>query len=335
MNQFLHIDGVTGKGMFPYRNARGDVDRGLLSQAFEMIPQSLLPEHVKKSLLRRAKNIAFGTLLGTKGSGITLEYKGGPLESASTEDSGLVYAYAATWDQDLGDDKMRQGASLDWVKSALPEGLISVLAGHDLQRVIGHPIEVKEDNKGIFTVAQYNLGTFWGNEMFQLVKAGDLRRQSIGWLPGKDLPGSPAMEYDDRGTRFLNRIEVHEFGPLPFAMNLGATIVGAKSMLAGDTSFVNLASQATNAVQVVLIEAEALSARRASRVHGTKDLGADHIEAIQILSHEAKAAVAALDGLLAKDEVPEGAEAEVRHDARAVLTLLDLARVRAGLKKEV
>lgn len=334
MIQYLYIDGVSGKGMFPYRNAAGEVEPSLLARAFRDIGQSLLPDHIKKSLMRRAKNIAYGAL-GHKGTGITLEYKGGPLAAATTEAEGIVYAYAATWDKDLGDDKIIKGASVEWVADALPQGLISVLAGHDLAKVIGSPIEVKEDDTGIFTKARYNLETFWGNEMFHLVKAGDLRRQSIGWLPGKDLPGSPAMTYDTEGTRFLHRIELHEFGPLPFAMNPGATIIGAKSLISSDTSFVSLASQATNAVQAVLMEAEALHARRAMRAHGTKELGADHIEAIQILSHEAKAAVAAMEALLTKSEDSGEPAEEARHDARAVLTMIDLARTRAGIKREV
>lgn len=235
-------------------------------------------------------------------------------------------AYAAAFEnQDDGDDILHKGAAAASIADRMrdPERpQIRALYGHMLDKVIGRPVEVGEDDYGILTKTQYNLNTFWGNETFQLVKARDIDVQSMGWLPGDDAPGQKAITYDDKGRRHLNKIDFYEYGPLPFAMNSAARILAAKGAVDPQGPFVNLVDQASSAMNAVLLEAEEIAIRKGK-------LTKAHQEALESHVEDARAAIAGIELLLKGEDAEARAEANVVDDLSSALKLqMELARAR-------
>jgi len=255
-----------------------------------------------------------------------LEYKTLGQEFHTSSD-GVVEAYATAFGlADLGDDIIHRGATERSIKSRFTDTdhpSIRVLYGHQRDKVLGHPIEIYEDDYGTMTKSQYNMETFWGNEVFQLIAGKDLTAQSIGYLPGKDVIGQKAVSIDDDGIRHLHDIELFEYGPLPFPMQGAAYIVGVKSEIDHDTSFNAIVEQAANAVQDVLIEAEELAQRRES---DGRSLNNAHLESLVQLRDVAEAAVETIGKMMPAQE--ESSQEPVVDLSAALKLQLDLARAR-------
>lgn len=307
---YLYVGG-DGATRFPYRNEKGEVDTGLLRTAMADIRSDImLPKHVRGRLMRRATRIFQSLMQGKSGGAIGyLEYKtvaSGP-EVEVVANDGIVEAYVGAFGNvDGGDDILYKGAAADTIAEKFTNAeraQIIPLYGHDEGRVVGKALEIREDGKGIYTKTKYNLNTFWGNEAYQLVAAGDIWGHSMGYLPGEDTKETKAVSYDDQGLRHLHRIELFEYGPLPFPMNNLAHAIGVKSGLNHQGSFSALVAQAANAVEDVLVEAEALASRRIGR-----QIKAEHIDAMLELKETARAAI---------ERVEQFAQAESDSAARA------------------
>lgn len=318
----------------------------MLAKSLAALRENLtLPDHLKARLMRRARRIAVRQIQG-KGMG-PLEYKSAPADTVEVDEKlGRVVAYyAAFGNKDLGDDIVHPGATLRSVErrfSKVERPQVRVLYGHAMDKVVGHPVRMEEDKHGALAETQYNLGTFWGNEVFHLVKEGDISGNSFGYLPGEGTQDQPGFEYDDEGTRHLYEVDVHEYGPLAIPMNNEAFTVGVKGAFDHNGPFINLVEQAMNLVTDVVIEAEALAMRRAERKTGVKTLGDDHIEALQELVDAATAASADLAALIAARAVEAKTEGQPPPDtttdatARALQLQMELARARlrhAGIKE--
>jgi len=351
---FLHVGG-DGERKFPYMDSEGKVDalslRGMLPKIrFD----EMLHKSVRARLLRRANRIIIRNLYGKSASIGALEYKamvGG--EMHANEAKGQVDMYVAAFDnQDGGDDILYKGATVDSVQERFLDrkhNLIRVLYGHNPERVLGHPLEMSEDNHGLLTKSQYNMETFWGNEVFHLVKAGDLNTASFGYLPADHTPEKKSWEYDDNGRRHLHRVDVYEFGPLPFSMNTEAHAVGVKSGLDHATSFTHLADQAINSVTDFVVEAMALDTRRFGKKTayapsdrgGRKQLSAAHVESLEEMVDVAENAVRDLKGLIelnpiGEEEIPAsaGQPEEQSPETVADSLKLQLELARASLKND-
>lgn len=338
---FLYVGGDAER-RFPYRDALGDVDEGLLAKAMQDIKTTIdMAPHLLSRLGRRAKRIAIHKITG-KGSASELEYKSAEGVEFATEPSGIVVAYASAFEsKDQGDDVIHVGAWLDSIDRKFKNARrneVRVLLGHNKEIILGHPVDLGEDGHGLLTKSQYNLNTFWGSEAFHLVEAGDLNVQSVGYLPGADTPQTKSFTYDDYGTRHLHRLELFEYGPLPFAMHSDAFVVGVKSGLRHDTSFVNLVEQATNVVEDVLLEAEALAAKRELRRRPEdRELKTEQYDSLAELAEAGRSLVGQLDLLLKEREIGE-APAVDPAAAKGLKLALDLARARlqhAGIKETI
>lgn len=327
--------GGDGVQKFPYRDARGGVDRTLLLKArgdIETDPE--LQPHVRKRLLRRASNIAGFLLFGRKEGGALLEYKSASVAATqyATEPSGIVTAYAAAFDNaDEGDDVLHKGATIASVADRMRDPArpqIRVLFSHFHDKIVGHPLEVREDDHGVLTKSQYNMNTFWGNEAFHLVKAGDVDAQSIGYLPGADTPQQKAVLFDDQGRRHLWAVDLYEFGPLAFAMNASARILSAKAGLDPQGPFVQLVEQASMATCAVLLEAEAVAQRK-------DRLSKDNIEALEGHVEDARSSIAALETLI-KGYAEPGGQAPGEDLTSSLKLQMEMARARlrqSGVKE--
>lgn len=337
VSNFLYV-APDGTQKYPYRNARGEPDRTLLVKARGQIEYDIdIPEHVRKRILRRIGRIAAYLMTGRKAADGFLEYKAaGGSAGVETKPSGIVTAYAAAFgNEDDGDDILHPGASLLSIKDRFDpdpkKNLLRVLFGHSKDRVLGHPIHVGEDGEGVLTETQYNMKTFWGNEAFHLIEAGDLTTHSMGYLPGDGTPEQKGVTYDDQGRRHLHQIHLFEYGPLPFAMNDAARVVAVKAGLEPASPFVDLLEQANAATLTVLLETEALAARRDAG--GKAILGKAHIEALEGYVEDAKQALGDLEVLIKGQmdgvRTPESEDPAITAIARSLQLRMQLARARA------
>ena len=130
--------------------------------------------------------------------------------------------YAATFDKDLVDDIIHQGAFQKSINEAFPANRIKVLWQHD--EPIGIPIEMKEDTYGLWVKAKVSK-TALGDEALELMKDGVIDRMSIGFrIPiGKS-------EIDDYGVRHIKEVQLMEFSAVTFPANEGAIITAVKDI---------------------------------------------------------------------------------------------------------
>lgn len=136
-------------------------------------------------------------------------------------ESRIVSGYAATWDLDQVDDVIHRGAFSKSIQERMPANKIKVLSQHDV--LIGKPVEMYEDEKGLF-VSAYISPTTRGNDDLQLVKDGVLDRFSIGF----SIPGGK-YEIDEKGIRHIYEVKLMEFSLVTFPANEAAIVTGVKA----------------------------------------------------------------------------------------------------------
>lgn len=93
------------------------------------------------------------------------------------------------------------------------------------QELLGTPIEVRADGRGLLTVTEY-LNTPHADYVLEAIRAGAVTSQSFR---GPILGSRPAGTRD--GLRIVERMKLGliDYGPTPFAVNRDAAIVGVRS----------------------------------------------------------------------------------------------------------
>ena len=121
---------------------------------------------------------------------------------------------------DSGGDIIEPGA----FSKALAAGWerVKILALHnDCWLPIGKPIELREDEKGLFLKAKIS-DTSMGKDIKILLKDGVLNELSIGYEP-------VVFDYDETGIRHLKEVDLWEVSVVTWAMNPEAVITDYKS----------------------------------------------------------------------------------------------------------
>lgn len=154
-----------------------------------------------------------------------MEYKSFPAEfQVKADDSeGMTFeGYASTFGNvDEGNDIIKKGAYKKTIRERFKQGLIKVLRSH--WELIGIPIEMAEDDHGLFTVSKISK-TPLGEETMTLVRDGALDRLSIGYKAIK------ISKDEETGIRTLKEIKLYEYSVVDFAMNEMAQITGSKAL---------------------------------------------------------------------------------------------------------
>lgn len=240
---------------------------------------------------------------------------------------GLVTAVAAVYntpdDPLLGNDILHDPCFDETLVER--KGRIGHIYNHNWGAVLGsHERIWSEAKTGLMARSKHNLNTFWGNEIFQLIKAGDVSGYSFQFLVGRNTPEKKSWEMVD-GKRHIYRLHLFELGPAPqsIAVNPDARVIEAKSGgLFTDVPFVDMLTQA-EVVLTQLVEAgEALAARREEV--GRKAMTPDKIEAVLATAEKLEGSLAKLKGLA----VPENAGREAEQKSRSLHIRTELARIR-------
>jgi len=286
---------------FPVKGPDGKVDPAHLKNALARIPQADIPDSVKARLTKMAQEM----LQHMNGRGDAdkksidpggdliypgLEYKSRAQAVDAVTPEGIVTAVFSVFDE--ADDPPEAAGQMPDVihDGAFAEtlveraGRIDLLHNHNWKSVCGKHIEIWEEPAiGGMAKSQYNLNTFWGNETFQLIKAGDLAAYSFGFLRRRNSPEKKSWEVID-GRRHLYRLHLFELGPTPnaIAVHPAARVIEAKSaggVLLTDMHLPDLLQQAENVLAALVAEGEQLLERRLEL--GRKSLSAEAMQNIE------------------------------------------------------
>lgn len=153
----------------------------------------------------------------------TREYKAFKFELESSDESGEFSGYAAVFgNRDSGDDIIEKGAFSKTIREDFDR--IKILALHnDCWLPVGKPIELREDEKGLFIRGKIS-DTSMGRDIQTLLKDGVLNELSIGY-------DAVAFDFDsETGVRHLKEIRLWEVSVVTWAMNDQARIEEVKSV---------------------------------------------------------------------------------------------------------
>ena len=140
-------------------------------------------------------------------------------EFKSSDAGAEVAGYVSTYGNvDHGGDVVMRGAFDATLAAKTP---VRFLWAHDTHEVIGLPIELKSDDKGLF--GRFKISqTQRGRDVHTLLKDGALDSFSIGYIPTD-------VEWDDADTRLLKSVDLLECSVVAMPMNERATVTAVKS----------------------------------------------------------------------------------------------------------
>jgi hypothetical protein len=144
----------------------------------------------------------------------------GELRAAHDGEEGIIEGYAAVWDTiDSYESTFQRGA---FAKTLKERGhRVKILWNHE-DTVIGKPVEIREDDKGLFVRAQLLLNTTKAREVYELIKAGAIDTFSFGFRTVKDKWSN--------GIRVITEVMLMEVSPVIFEANESAVITGVRNM---------------------------------------------------------------------------------------------------------
>jgi hypothetical protein len=151
---------------------------------------------------------------------MTMETRSRPGELRAVEGEGIIEGYAAVWGTvDSYESSFQRGAFSKTLQERGPR--VKILWNHE-DTVIGKPLEIREDEKGLFVRAQLVLSVDKAREVYELVKAGAIDTFSFGFRTIKDKwAGS---------IRVITEVMLMEISPVIFEANSAAVITGVRNM---------------------------------------------------------------------------------------------------------
>lgn len=151
-----------------------------------------------------------------------LEYKAAPAEFKAEGDQGVYDGHFSIFGNvDDGGDVTEPGA---FEKTLQERGdRVKVFYAHDWSKLIGPtPNVLREDALGLHAHGRLTLGSFWGNEAWQLMKDGALKEGSYGYMTIKST-------IDEQNVRHLWELMLFEISPVPLGMNALTNVQAVKA----------------------------------------------------------------------------------------------------------
>jgi len=242
-----------------------------------------------------------------------MEYKSFTAEFKAAGDTGDYEGHFAIFNNvDDGGDKIYPGA---FEKTIRENGKrVKVFYAHDWEKLIGPaPTVLQEDRVGLYAKGRLTLDSFWGKEVWALMKDGALNEGSIGYSAVKfDFEQTPAGDGPGDMIRNLRECKLYEVSPVPLGMNPLTDLSALKSLFTS--------GQATPAQQLEAMQ-HAAQALKAGRV-----LSAANLEKARETLSALQAAIDNLNQLIAAAEPePQKAHSALQLRARALQSALKLA----------
>ena len=153
-----------------------------------------------------------------------MDFKAVKFETKAIGDD-VFEGYASFFNNiDAYDDIIEKGAFRKTISEN--RSRIKVLWQHDANEPIGLPIDMTEDDNGLYVKAKISM-TDTGKKAMTLIKDGVITEMSIGYDVVKD-------DYKMLGTkrvRLLKEVKLWEFSPVTFAANEKAKIMKMRGLL--------------------------------------------------------------------------------------------------------
>jgi hypothetical protein len=141
------------------------------------------------------------------------------LEVKAAGDAWECSGYCSTFGNvDLGGDVVERGAFRATLASGNP---VRFQFNHDSSQILGVPLELREDAKGLFGVFRISR-TRLGEDIHTLLVDKAITAYSIGYLPVDH-------ERDRDGVRHLKAVELLEVSLVAHGMNPAAVVTAAKA----------------------------------------------------------------------------------------------------------
>jgi len=137
-------------------------------------------------------------------------------------DKGIFEGYASVFGVvDTYGTSIQKGAFTKTLQERKDK--IKVMWNHDEDEPIGKPLEMREDDYGLFVRAQLIRGVQKAEEALLLMKEGVINTLSIGF----SIPRGKDSIVD--GVRQIHEVKLYEFSPVVFESNDAATINSVRS----------------------------------------------------------------------------------------------------------
>lgn len=165
--------------------------------------------------------------------GGTVKIKDSTTQVKAAEDGladGQFTAYAATFTAiDSYGDKITKGAFAEdlarWEKSGAP---IPLLFGHNMSDPdynVGHIVEAKEDDHGLWVKAELDMGSPKAAQTYRLLKAKRLTQLSFAY----DVLDAGPVTKDGESYFELRKLKLHEVSVVPIGANQETELLAVKT----------------------------------------------------------------------------------------------------------
>lgn len=149
-----------------------------------------------------------------------IERRSQQCEFRATDDEGVIEGYVCTWGAvDSYGSAFQRGAFAKTLQER--GGKVRVLWNHE-ESPIGVPLEMREDDRGLFVRLQLVMSVRRARETFDLIRAGAIDSFSFGFRAIKDA-------WVD-GVRQIKEVALFEISPVIFPANESALITGVRNM---------------------------------------------------------------------------------------------------------
>jgi HK97 family phage prohead protease len=153
-----------------------------------------------------------------------MEIKSFELKDVEVEERTFTGYAAAYGNVDSDGDIIQMGAFAESLANDFPRNKIKILWQHKSSEPIGLPVEMREDDKGLFVKGKISK-TERGNEAMELLRDGVIDSMSVGFMIPKDGYG-----YDEDGKRMINKGRLMEFSLVTFPANEQAVVQSVKEV---------------------------------------------------------------------------------------------------------
>ncbi len=135
-------------------------------------------------------------------------------------DQGIFEGHAVIWDVvDSHGTRFKKGSFTKTLKERGDK--IKILDNHNVDEPIGKPLEMREDDIGLFVRGQLIEGVQKADEMRKKIDAEVIDTLSVGFNIVQDKPNG--------AVRDITEVKLYEFSPVTFASNEKAKITGFRS----------------------------------------------------------------------------------------------------------
>lgn len=153
-----------------------------------------------------------------------LEIKSCAAEFKASGDKGEYDGHFAVFGNvDDGGDISLPGMFLKTIAERGPR--VKVFYGHDWSKVLGPaPRLLEEDAVGLHAAGRLTVKSFWGNEVWELMKDNAINEGSFGYATIK-------ADYTEEGWRQLKEVVLYEISPVALGMNPLTTVNAVKGLI--------------------------------------------------------------------------------------------------------